>query len=68
MNSKINSNISRSKKGDRNVDENPRSETNNLRPIKGNTIEQEQNKVAAERISRRGYYSRNGGYSGYRGL
>ena len=50
------------------MDENPRAESNTMRTVKNNNREQEQTKGIAEHLSRRGYYSRNGGPGGYRGL
>lgn len=69
MTNKINSIKSRTKRADRNTDENPRAESNNLRSLKNNNNrDEEPTKGTIENVNRRGYYSRNGGYGGYRGL
>ena len=68
MTNKINTIKSRTKRNERNVDENPRAENNMRRTGKDDNGEQEQAKGTVEHVGRRGYYSRNGGYGGYRGL
>jgi len=68
MTNKINSSKSRTKRSDRNRDEIPRAEENSSRSAANTTKTPENSRGLIEQVSKRGYYSRNGGYGGYRGL
>ena len=67
MANKLNETKNQGKRPDRNAEATSRNERNSDHAMESGGLEKQREKSAAEKISRRGYYSRNG-YGSYRGL
>ncbi len=53
---------------ERNREENVRKERSSKRDMENVSLNSDKDRSMDENTTRRGYYSRNGGYNGYRGL